>query len=181
MATTKPVSADTSFKPDEKLRQEINKALGINPRKNIKRKLEESGVKFLGKGCYRITFKFTKNTSFSIENPTDYVLKVEYGVRTDGNKTEAEAFQTLPDKITENYLVPVRAVADDYRWLIMEYAEQDDIGASEKYELKENIQNDGFRYDDCTTRNMGKHDGRYKLLDYGHSWKNDDGETKVAI
>jgi hypothetical protein len=187
MAAIQQRSAPSSVGPfelsdNDQLRQELDDAFGaIQHFRKIDRKAEETGLYSLGVGCYRRTFLFTEECSFSIDSPEDYVLKVEYEPHPSGNQAEVEAFNEFPRKITENYFVPIVMVAENYRWLIMEYAEVGGAEKSDTRKINEELYDEGLVYGDTAMRNIGYHDGRWKLVDYGHRWEDDDLNEIVSI
>lgn len=168
------------------LRRELNDTLeDVDDRQLTEREiLEEAGMEWLGSGCYRNVYQFTPEGDFSIEDAEDYVLKIEIGEedRNDGNRSEVEAWNELSQPLRENCLVPIVMHAENYDWLIMDYAERKNVVRDASDKVWDKIEASGYEYGDLKPNNIGFHDGEWKLVDYGYTWtESESGEYVVDV
>lgn len=79
---------------------------------------------------------------------------------------ELTYWRTLPAAV-RRYLVPILDHGDDFRWLLMPWAEAD-LTSAEILELWSALCDAGYAFEDANwAHNLGRVDGRPVVLDYG--------------
>lgn len=136
----------------------------------------KSLIDYIGEGYSRCVYNLTKEQNFGIENYENYVLKAEtYMKDSKSNRLEVKAWDKLPEHISERFCVPIRAASPEYHWVLMDKANIDAPSSVDRNSLKKSLEDEyNARYGDLAVRNIGKHDGQMKIVDYGGTWEHRD-------
>jgi hypothetical protein len=179
-------STTTTAAPEISNERSLEKALddffaNIGKNENIPKAVEHSlGLEYLNSGSYRNVFEFPDGVPLPIDNPDDFVLKVDKDSGfSNANKWEVDAMYMLPDKIYNAFCVPIAAYSNSFKWIIMPKVEMSCINYSREQQFQHRLEALGWEYNDCKSSNMGWFNGELKLVDYGLDWINPDGKYVV--
>lgn len=172
-------NGESHFKNEEKLRSVLDNAFNFSPNQSYDKSAEDLGLDYLGSGCYRAVYSMDGIREVDIENPEDYVVKIETKPQNNANEAAVDVVETLPEHIVEEFCVPIRLYDErNYTWIVMEKAKTNPDGFDFR-DFEEELREEGYFYDDVASTNVGIHDGQTKLVDYGHNWETIDGEAVV--